>query len=279
MITSRRTVFFISDSTAITAETLGHSLLTQFDHVIYEQVTLPFIDTSEKAANVVNQINMEEHRTGLPPVVFSTLINPEIRQIIKNSKGICFDLFDTFISRLEQELSAESSQVIGRYHSLSNSSSYDIRIDAVNYALGSDDGICTKNYDQADVILVGVSRAGKTPTCLYLGMQFGIYAANYPLTEEDLFGRSDELPLPHVLMPFRRKLYGLTINPDRLQKIRAQRRPDSRYASFDQCHRETAAAESLFVSERIPSTNVTIMSVEEIAAKVLHENRLERRLW
>ena len=279
MITSRRTVFFVSDSTAITAETLGHSLLTQFDHVIYEQVTLPFIDTPEKAANVVNQINLEEKMTSLPPLVFSTLINPDIRQIIKNSRGICFDLFDTFIAQLERELSVESSQIIGRYHSLVNTNSYDVRIDAVNYALGSDDGICTKSYDQADVILVGVSRAGKTPTCLYLGMQFGIYAANYPLTEEDLFDRADELPVPHVLMPFRRKLYGLTINSERLQKIRSQRRPNSRYASLEQCHREIAAAESLFSSERIPSVNVTTMSVEEIAAKVLHENRLERRLW
>jgi len=277
MITSRRTVFFVSDSTAITAETLGHSLLTQFDHIIYEQVTLPFIDTREKAGHVVNQINLEEKKTGLPPLVFSTLINPEIRQAIMNSKGICFDLFDTFIIALERELSVESSQVIGRYHSLMNTNNYDVRIDAVNYALGSDDGVCTKNYDQADVILLGVSRAGKTPTCLYLGMQFGIYAANYPLTEEDLFGRSDELP--HCLMPFRRKLYGLTINPERLHKIRSQRRPNSRYASLDQCRRELGASESIFRSEGIPSINVTAMSVEEIAAKVLHENRLERRLW
>jgi len=277
MITARRTVFFVSDSTAITAETLGHSLLTQFDHIIYEQITLPFIDTPEKGRHVVNQINLEEKKTGLPPLVFSTLINTEIRQAILDSRGICYDLFDTFIIKLEKELSIESSQVIGRYHSLANTNDYDVRIDAVNYALGSDDGISTKNYDQADVILVGVSRAGKTPTCLYLGMQFGVYAANYPLTEEDLFGRSDELP--HCLMPFRRKLYGLTIQPERLHKIRSQRRPQSRYASLDQCNREIAASESIFAAERIPSINVTAMSVEEIAAKVLHENRLERRLW
>ena len=277
MLTSRRTVFFISDSTAITAETLGHSLLTQFDHVIYEHVTLPFIDTGAKAGSVVNQINLEEKRTGLPPIVFSTLINREIRQTIMNSRGICFDLFETFITKLEKELSVESSQVIGRYHSLVNSGSYDIRIDAINYALGSDDGICTKGYDRADIVLVGVSRAGKTPTCLYLGMQFGIYAANYPLTEEDLFGKSSELP--HVLMPFRRKLYGLTINPERLQRIRSQRRPNSRYASLSQCQMEVSAAEAIFSSEQIPFVNVTMTSVEEIAATVLHANKLERRLW
>ena len=209
--------------------------------------------------------------------MYSTLINREIRQTIMNSKGICFDLFDTFIIKLEKELSVESSQVIGRYHSLLDSGSYDIRIDALNYALSSDDGISIKSYDKADIILVGVSRTGKTPTCLYLGMQFGIYAANYPLTEEDLFGKSNELP--HVLMPFRRKLYGLTINPERLQKIRAQRRPRSRYASLNQCQREVAAAESIFLADQIPSINVTTMSVEEIAATFLNENILERRLW
>ena len=277
MLTNRRTVFFISDSTAITAETLGHSLLTQFDHVIYDQVTLPFIDTLEKASHVVHQINLEENRTGMQPLVFSTLINREVRQAIMGSRAKCFDLFDTFILRLEKELSMESAQLIGRYHGVANAGNYDVRIEAVNYALGSDDGICTKSYDRADIILTGVSRAGKTPTCLYLGLQFGIFAANYPLTEEDLFGQSDELPT--VLAPFRRKLFGLTINPERLQKIRSERRPESRYASLGQCQKEISSAEYIFQSKQIPFLNVTTMSVEEIAATVLHDNKLERRLW
>ncbi|MCX7634516.1 MAG: kinase/pyrophosphorylase [Syntrophales bacterium] len=276
MLTLRRTVFFISDGTAITAETLGHSLLTQFEHILFEQITFPFIDTEEKARNVVKQINLEAQKTGLPPIVFSTLINPEIRHIIKSSRGRFYDLFETFIINLERDLSVEAAQVVGRYHSLVNSNAYDIRIDAVNFALGSDDGISTKNYDKADIILVGVSRAGKTPTCLYLGLQFGIYAANYPLTEKELF--ATEQSLPAVLRPFRKRLFGLSINPDRLHKIRSQRRPNSRYASLKQCQDEVAAAESLFRLEHVPFLNITTMSVEEIATKILHESQLERRL-
>jgi len=276
MITARRTVFFISDGTAITAETLGQSLLTQFNHVLFDQVTLPFIDTAAKAERAVNQIRLEASQTGLPPLIFSTLINADIRNIIMNSQSKFFDLFEVFIARLEKELNVESSHTIGRYHSFVSNGSYDVRIDAVNYALGNDDGISTKNYDKADIIVVGVSRTGKTPTCLYLGMQFGIYAANYPLTEEDLFGRYDELP--NVLLPFRKKLYGLTIKPERLHRIRSERRPQSRYASLHQCQAEIAAAESLFLSEHIPYINITTVSVEEIAATVLHACGLQRRV-
>ncbi len=276
MLTARRTVFFISDGTAITAETLGQSLLTQFNHVLFDQVTLPFIDTADKAERAVNQINLEARQTGLPPIVFSTLINADIRSIIQKSQCKFFDLFEVFIDRLEKELNIESSHTIGRYHSFVSNGIYDVRIDAVNYALGNDDGISTKNYDKADIIVVGVSRTGKTPTCLYLGMQFGIYAANYPLTEEDLFGRYDEIP--NVLAPFRKKLYGLSIKPERLHRIRSERRPHSRYSSLSQCQAEVAAAESLFLSEHIPYINITTVSVEEIAATVLHDCGLQRRV-
>jgi regulator of PEP synthase PpsR (kinase-PPPase family) len=276
MQNSRRTVFFISDGTAITAETLGQSLLTQFNHILFDQVTLPFIDTIAKAERAVNQINLEANRSGLPPLIFSTLINSNIRNIIMNSQCKFFDLFDVFIGRLEKELNVESSHTIGRYHSYVKNSIYDVRIDALNYALGNDDGISTKNYDKADIIVVGVSRTGKTPTCLYLGMQFGIYAANYPLTEEDLFGRNDELP--NALIPFRKKLYGLTIKPERLHKIRSERRPQGRYSSIQQCQLEVAAAELLFLTEQIPYINITTVSIEEIAATALHECGLQRRV-
>jgi regulator of PEP synthase PpsR (kinase-PPPase family) len=272
----KRTIFFISDSTAITVQTLGQSLLTQFEHIQFEQIILPFIDSVVKADNVVHRINNNAAETGISPIVFSTLVEPEIRQKIMNSSGVVFDFIDTFITRLENVLSMQSSHTIGRFHGMVNDSSYNVRIDAVNYALGHDDGIMIKNYDHADVILIGVSRAGKTPTCIYLGLQFGIYAANYPLTEEDFF--STDKKIRSILSPFRNKLFGLTINPDRLQKIRAERRPGSRYASLFQCQREIAMAESLFVSEDIPYINITTMSVEEIAATIMHENKLTRRV-
>lgn len=277
MISTKRSIFFISDGTAITAETLGYSLLTQFNHIQFDHYTIPFVDTVEKAKMTVLRINQEADRTQTTPIVFSTLICPEIREVIKQSKARVFDLFDTFITPLEQELSEKSSQIVGKYHSLLNLDNYDIRIDAVNFALNSDDGQSTREYDRADIIIVGVSRAGKTPTCLYLGLHFGIYAANFPLTEDDLLkpGRG----LPKVLIPFKKKLFGLTIHPERLHKIREQRRPGSRYASLLQCQAEVKAAESLFISEKIPFLNITTMSVEEIAAKITLEANLERRIF
>jgi len=273
---NRRTIFFISDRTAISAETLGQSLLTQFEKLQFYQVTLPFVDTLEKARFAVMQINNAEQQSGVKPIIFSSLISDDIRQMIMTGKGVVFDLFDTFMGRLEEELRTASSHTIGRYHGLVNDTAYNFRIDAVNYAMSNDDGASTKEYDKADIILIGVSRAGKTPTCLYMGLQFGIYAANYPLTEEDLFDRDGYLPA--ALAPFRRKLFGLTISPERLYHIRSRRRPDSRYSSFEQCRQEVALAETLFQYEDIPFINITTMSVEEIAATVLHECNLRRRV-
>ena len=271
----RRSIFFVSDRTAISAETLGQGLLTQFAHLQFNQVTLPFVDTLEKARFAVMQINNAEQQSGIKPIIFSTLINDDIRQMITSSKAVVFDFFDTYMGRLEEELRTESSHTVGRYHGMVNDAVYNFRIDAVNYAMYNDDGASTKEYDQADIILIGVSRAGKTPTCLYLGLQFGIYAANYPLTEEDLVNKDGYLP--QALAPFRRKLFGLTISPERLYNIRARRRPDSRYASLEQCHQEVTLAETLFHYENIPFINITTMSVEEIAATVLHECNLQRR--
>ena len=200
----KRTIFFISDGTAISAETLGQSLLTQFNQIQFNQVTVPFVDTLEKARFAVMQINNAEQQSGMRPIIFSTLISDDIRQMIATGKGVVFDFFDTYMGRLEEELRTESSHTVGRYHGVVNDTVYNFRMDAVNYALYNDDGVTTKEYDQADIILVGVSRAGKTPTCIYLGLQFGIYAANYPLTEEDLVNKGGNMP--HVLMPFRSML-------------------------------------------------------------------------
>ena len=271
----RRTIFFISDRTAISAETLGQSLLTQFEQLQFNQVTLPFVDTLEKARFAVMQINNAEQQSGVRPIIFSTLISDDIRQMIMTSKGVVFDFFDTYMGSLEEELRTSSSHTVGRYHGLVDDTVYNFRIDAVNYAMCNDDGASTKDYDQADVILIGVSRAGKTPTCLYLGLQFGIYAANYPLTEEDLVNKDGYLP--PALARFRRKLFGLTISPERLYTIRARRRPDSRYSSLEQCRQEVSLAETLFQYEDIPFVNITTMSVEEIAATVVHECNLRRR--
>ncbi len=270
----KRTAFFISDGTGITAETLGQSLLAQFETISFTKLTRPYIDSVDKARAMVQQINNAAEKDGARPIIFDTVVNQEIRDVLAQSDGFMIDIFSTFLSPLEQELTSHSSYSVGKSHSIASSSNYMERIEAVNFALDNDDGARTHYYDKADLILVGVSRCGKTPTCLYMAMQFGIRAANYPLTEEDM----ERLQLPTALKPYKHKLFGLTIDPDRLTAIRHERKPNSRYASFAQCEFEVREVENLFRRENIPYINSTHFSVEEISAKILVEKGVERRL-
>lgn len=270
----QRTVFFVSDRTGITVEHVGKTLLTQFPDVNFRKRSLPFIDTVEKARAACTEINNTARQEGRRPIVLSTLINEDTRAEIATADALCLDLFAGFISRLEAELGLESSHALGLSHGMGNEVAYQIRMDAVNYTLSHDDGISTDTYDRADVILVGVSRTGKTPTCIYLGMQYGIFAANYPLTPDDFADHA----LPKPLIPYRAKLYGLTIHPERLTKIRNERRPGSRYASLENCRFETRAGETLLRQEQIPILDTTTKSVEEIAISILYGAGLSKRI-
>lgn len=267
-----RTVFFISDGTGITAETLGNSLLAQFEHIHFKHVVLPYIDSEEKARDAVNQINHSYINTAEQPIVFDTIVDRNIRQILANSKGFMVDIFSTFLQPLESALNTHSSYRVGKSHSINNHKKYSERMEAVQFTLDNDDGARTRHYDQADIIMIGVSRCGKTPTCLYLALQYGIRAANYPLTEEDL----DEAVLPPVLKAHKNKLFGLTIDPDRLAAIRHERKPNSRYASARQCEEEVRGAESLYNKENIPFLNSTHLSVEEISTRLIALLGIER---
>ena len=269
----KRTAFFISDGTGITAETLGQSLLAQFETINFTKLTRPYIDTTEKARAMVQQINKAAESDGVRPIIFDTLVNQEIRDILAESNGFMIDIFSSFLSPLEHELNSRSSYSVGKSHSIGHSSNYMERIEAVNFALDNDDGARTRHYDKADLILVGVSRCGKTPTCLYMAMQYGIRAANYPLTEDDM----ERLQLPASLKVYKDKLFGLTIDPERLAAIRNERKPNSRYASFAQCEFEVREVENLFRRENINYINSTHFSVEEISAKILVEKGVERR--
>lgn len=271
----QRTVFFVSDRTGITAETLGHSLLTQFDGMNFRQEAIPFIGNVEKARKAVERINRTTLEEGARPIVFSTLINDAVREEVMRSDGLFLDFFEAFIGPLERELNMKSSHTSGKAHGMSNRAQYTHRIDAMNYALANDDGINIKNYDRADVLLVGVSRSGKTPTCLYLALHYGVYAANYPLTEDDLHGGR----FPEFLLPHKNKLYGLTIDPERLAQIRSERRPDSKYASPQQVRYELGEAEQMFRRVGIPFLNTTNSSIEEIATTIIHETGIKRRFF
>ena len=270
----KRTAFFISDGTGITAETLGQSLLAQFENIQFSKLLRPYVDTVEKARDMVQQINAAAEKDAARPIIFDTVVNDEIRRELAKSQGYMIDIFSTFLAPLEQELGDGSSYSVGKTHSIQHNTHYKDRIDAVHYAMDNDDGARTHNYAQADIILVGVSRCGKTPSCLYMALQYGIRAANYPLTEDDM----ERLQLPKALKEHKHKLFGLTIDPDRLQGIRNERRPNSRYSSFAQCEFEVREVENLFRKENIPYINSTHFSVEEISAKILMQMGIERRL-
>jgi len=271
----KRKVFFVSDRTGITAEMFGQSLLSQFEDLEFDQTTLPFIDTLEKAEDVCKILSEAEEQTKQKPIVFDTIVTPEIRQVVQSSGALVLDFFHTFIDPLEEELKQSSSFRVGKTHSLSNSEAYDSRIEAVNFALNNDDGITMKHYDKADVILVGVSRCGKTPTSLYMAMQFGIKTANYPFTEDDM----DNLTLPAELKKYKNKIFGLTINPNRLHDIRTERKANSRYASLKQCQFEVREVESMYRRLKIEFLNTTSRSVEELSAKILASTGIKRRVF
>jgi hypothetical protein len=269
-----RTVFFVSDQTGVTSETLGHSLLTQFDGLKFRGVTVPFINTLDKARECVRRIDLTAQVEGTKPIVFATLVHDELRQVIATSKGLVLDFFDAFIGPLERELHLRSSHATGKAHGMSDSRSYTRRIDAMNYTLEHDDGATTRDYDRADIILVGVSRSGKTPTCLYMALRYGVFAANYPLAEEEF----ETGQLPPVLARHRERLFGLTISPRRLQQIRHERRPASNYASARQVSFEIRSAEALFAKHGISYLDTTESSIEEIASTVLDMTGLLNRM-
>ena len=269
----RRCVFYVSDRTGLTVETLGESLLSQFADLRFDQQTLGFVNDTARVKKTIEQIDDAFERTKLCPLVFSTLADDDLRVQLSLCNGVCMDLFDTFIKPMEEVLGAKSLHSdAGSAHRIRDYARYQARMDALNFAQQADDGLGSKKYEQADVILVGVSRCGKTPTCLYMAMTYGIAAANYPLTPEDQTG----LALPSQLLPYRDKLYGLSIEPSQLHLIRSERRPNSHYASMETCEQEVRWAASLFRRERIKFLNVTSVSVEEISAIILGELGLDR---
>ena len=272
-MSDKRAVFFVSDSTAITAETLGHSLLTQFAGQSFDYRTLRYIDSEDRAREARDSINAAHREQGLRPIIFSTLVVSAIHEIIASSEGLFIDFMDSFLSPLEEELGSRRVASVGHTHGVVTQEHYRHRMDAVNFALQNDDGGSIRQYERADLILVGVSRSGKTPTSVFLAIHYGVFVANYPLVDEEL----EESGLPADLKPWRDKLFGLTIQPERLQQIRQERSPDSRYAALHQCQYEVRQVEALFRHNRIEYLDVTSKSIEEIATYILKATSLDQR--
>jgi regulator of PEP synthase PpsR (kinase-PPPase family) len=266
------TVFFVSDSTGLTAESYGKSLLAQFPELEFVTFTLAFVDTQEKAISAGKQINAAHLQSGIQPVVFSTLVDDAEQDILENSNACVINLFHTFLGPLEKCFKMESAHTQGMFQTIFGEDSYQLRLDAIDYSLSHDDGIRPDQYDEADVILVGVSRCGKTPTSLYLAMNFSLKACNYPLIAEDL----EQDKLPDYLMKYKHKMVGLTIKPVPLSRIRRKRRPDSEYASLSVCQREVRVAERMFDIAGLPVFDTTETSIEEIASHVVRALGISR---
>jgi [pyruvate, water dikinase]-phosphate phosphotransferase / [pyruvate, water dikinase] kinase len=269
-----RPVFYVSDGTGITAETIGHSLLTQFSGIAFVSDRLPFVDSVEKARDAVALIQSAGEAANLRPIVVNSCVDPAISKVLAESNAFMLDVFAPFIARLEEELGQARSAQVGRAHGIVDFDAYHARINAMNYALTHDDGV-KPDYAEADLILVAVSRAGKTPTCIYLALHHGVRAANYPLTPEDL----ESERLPAVLRQHRHKLFGLTIDPTRLHQIRQERRPNSRYAQLDTCKREVAQAEAMLRREGVEMLSTTNTSIEEISSRVLEHLGINREMF
>jgi [pyruvate, water dikinase]-phosphate phosphotransferase / [pyruvate, water dikinase] kinase len=270
-------VFFVSDGTGITAETFGNAILAQFE-IKFRHIRIPFVDSVDKAHQAVRQILHTGEVEGRKPIVFTTLVNMEVLTVILDGckgKTMLMDMFGTFVNPLEQELGVKSNHRVGRFSDASKSKEYRDRIEAINFSLAHDDGQLNRDLELSDVILVGVSRSGKTPTSLYLAMQHGLKASNYPLIPEDFERRQ----LPPALMPHKKKIFGLTIQPERLSEIRNERRPDSKYASLQNCRHEVAEAEAMMRRAGIRWLSTTHKSIEEIATTILQEINPERLIY
>lgn len=271
-MTAHRTVFFVSDGTGITAETLGNTLLTQFEGTEFVKTTLPFINSVEKARSTVDYINFIVRDSGIRPLVFSTTVNDEVRAILRATEGLFLDLFDQFVHGIEAELGVKSTHAQGRAHGVADPRRYSARIAAMNYAMEHDDGASIRDLGRADVILIAPSRCGKTPTSLYLALQHGLYATNVPLVEDEL----EQLRMPISLKGLEARCFGLTSEPERLAQVRTERRPGSRYASLQQSAYELRQAEQLYRKYNIPFVNSANMSIEEIATVVMQEKHLRK---
>ena len=273
MSNETRIVFIVSDGTGITAENFSQSILAQFE-ATFKHIRVPFVDSPEKAHDAVSSVNQAASKYGVQPIVFTTLVNPELNKIVGKANGLILDMFQTFVAPLEQALGVKSTHAMNRLHHNADTEAYKNRIEAINYSLAHDDGQSNRNLAEADVILVGISRVGKTPTSLYLAMQYGMKAANYPLIPED-FERGQ---LPKDLIPYRNKIFGLMIDAERLSEIRNERRPGSNYAKLENCRYEINEATAMMKKESIPWVATTSKSIEEIATTVLQSIKSDKTI-
>lgn len=264
MAPGERAVFFVSDSTGITAETLGNALLANFPGFAFSRRTIPFVESLRAAHDVVTEVS-GAHGRGGEPILFTTTKDPAVSAVLDAAPGTRIDLLRGHLTELETALGSTASEQLGQFHGVGDVERYFARMRAIEYAIEHDDGQSSRALNRADVIIIAPSRCGKTPTTMYLALQYGLLVANYPLTDDDY----DTDALPRPLRSLAHICFGLTTTPLRLSQVRAERRPDSRYASLAQCTHELRQADALYARHRIPHLNSATKSVEEISAVIL----------
>lgn len=264
-----RAAYFVSDSTGVTAETLGNALLANFPGIRFLKHTIPFVITDAEARTVVAGIDADAEQSRAP-LVFTTVKNAALRSILATSKAVLIDLLAGHLTELETALGTTASEQLGQFHGLGDTDRYFARMRAVEYAIEHDDGQSSRALDQADVVIIAPSRCGKTPTTMYLALQHGLRVANYPLTDDDYPTEG----LPRAVAKYGARCFGLTTTPLRLSQVRHERRPSSQYSSLEQCTIELRRAEDLYRRNRVPFLNSSTKSVEEMSAVIMQTMRL-----
>lgn len=254
-------VYFLSGSTGILAEDLGKALLCQFPEISFNEEKIPFIRTEEDAWKAREHIL--KRSSGRHPLVFSTIMNPELIGILDAPEIEFFNICDTYLNRLAELLEAEPLRESGFSRHLDDTTMAK-RVSAIQYCIAHDDGSLTRDYDEAEVILLGVSRSGKTPVSVYLATQMGIKTANYPLVCEDL----NAYRLPMDIIRNKKRVVGLSTTPEILHHIREKRYKDSSYAKLATCVKELSQAHQIFLNYQIPVIMSDGRSIEETATQV-----------
>ncbi|HRG62349.1 MAG: kinase/pyrophosphorylase [Neisseriales bacterium] len=268
-----RSVFYISDQTGITTEKLGAALLGKFPQIEFRKESFPFADTPSKISQALIRVKNRFLTDGMKPIIVSSVITPKLRKLLDVDYALTLDFFDAFIGKMEAELGCQATHEISKIHGIGDEDKYNHRIDAIHYSLDNDDGVSSRHYDEADIIIIGVSRVGKTPTSIYLSVNYGIKVANYPLAEADL--QTDHLP--KALVPYHHKLFGLSIEVERLHSIRTHRLPNSKYAQLNTCVNEIQAAERIMNHCGVPFLNTSHKSIEEISVAIMQLVRIKRQ--
>lgn len=269
----KRTVFFVSDRTGMTTQMLGHSLLAQFDSVPMEEVTLPFVDSLERAKAAVDLINHREQADGIRPLVFSTIVSQEVAHAVSCARALYLDCCNVFMNALERELGVKASHTTSHSDRANDFSNRHARLEAINYALRHDHFRVPADFSGADIVVIGVERVGKTPLCLHLAVMHGVRAANYDLSVRDL----EAGKLPDIVAAARGRIFGITMTPERLNITRTEHKK-GRYASLEECRFELDKAETLMLREKIVFLDSSRTSLEELAALVMTQARPVQRV-